>query len=62
MYCNSTVSTKQVVVSIQVEIGRYLGKECLLCDEECESVCHVLREFLVYSSLRNDVVTKYSST
>ena len=45
---------KQGVVSIQVELGRHLGKECLLCDDECEIVCHVLREFLVYSSLRND--------
>ena len=28
-------------------------KECLLCDNECESVSHVLWECPAYSSLRN---------
>ena len=35
------------------ELGRHKGregrKECLLCDDECESVSHVLWDFLVYS-------------
>ena len=29
-------------------------KECLLCDDECESVSHVFWECPVYSSLRSN--------
>ena len=37
------------------KLGRHRGregrKECLLCDDECESVSHVLRDFPVYNTL-----------
>ena len=40
------------------ELGRHRGregrKECLLCDDECESVSHVLWDCPVYDTLRND--------
>ena len=39
-------------------LGRHRGregmKECLLCDDECESVSHVLWECPAYSSLRSN--------
>ena len=36
-------------------LGRREGmKECLLCDDECESVSHVLWECPAYSSLRSN--------
>ena len=34
--------------------GRERRKECLLCDNECESISHVLWDCPVYSTLRND--------
>ena len=44
------------------DLGRHRGregrKECLLCDDECESVSHVLWDCLVYNTLRNDFVCK----
>ena len=44
------------------ELGRHRGregrKECLLCDDECESVSHVLWDCPVYNTLRNDFVCK----
>ena len=44
------------------ELGRHRGregkKECLLCDDECESVSHVLWDCLVYNTLRNDFLCK----
>ena len=40
------------------ELGRHRGregrKECLLCDDECKSVSHVLWDCPVYNTLRND--------
>ena len=38
--------------------GREGRKECLLCDDECESVSHVLWDCLVYNTLRNDFLCK----
>ena len=38
--------------------GRERGKECLLCDDECESVIHVLWDCRVYNTLRNDFMCK----
>ena len=44
------------------ELGRHRGregrKECLLCDDECESVSHVLWDCPVYNTLRNDFLCK----
>ena len=44
------------------ELSRHRGrkgrKECLLCDDECESVSHVLWDCPVYSTLRNDFLCK----
>ena len=44
------------------ELGRHRGregrKECLLCDDECESISHVLWDCPVYSTLRNDFMSK----
>ena len=44
------------------ELGRHRGrqgrKECLLCDDECESVSHVLWDCPVYNTLRNDFMCK----
>ena len=44
------------------ELGRHRGregrKECLLCDDECESVSHVLWDCPVYNILRNDFLCK----
>ena len=44
------------------DLGRQRGregrKECLLCDDECESVSHVLWDCLVYNTLRNDFMCK----
>ena len=40
------------------ELGRHREregrKECLLCDDECESVSHVLWDCPVYNALGND--------
>ena len=42
------------------EFDRYRGREgrkiCLLCDNECESVSHVLWYCPVYNTLKNDFV------
>ena len=42
------------------EFGRHRGrkgrKECLLCDEECESVNHVLWDCPAYASIRSAFV------
>ena len=44
------------------ELGRHRGregrKECLLCGDECESVSHVLWEYLAYNICRNDFTAK----
>ena len=44
------------------ELGRRRGREgrreCLLCDDECESVSHVLWDCPVYNTLRNDFMCK----
>ena len=44
------------------ELGRHRGregrKECLFCDDECESVGHVLWDCPVYNTLRNDFLCK----
>ena len=44
------------------ELGRHRGregrKECLLCDDECESISHVLWDCPVYNTLRNDFMCK----
>ena len=44
------------------ELGRHRRregrKECLLCDDECESVSHVLWDCPVYNTLRNDFLCK----
>ena len=44
------------------ELGRHRGrerrKECLLCDDECESISHVLWDCSVYSTLRNNFTCK----
>ena len=44
------------------ELGRHRGREgreeCLLCDDECESVSHVLWDCPVYNTLRNDFLCK----
>ena len=44
------------------ELGRHRGregrKECLLCDDECESVIYALWDCPVYNTLRNDVLCK----
>ena len=44
------------------ELGRQRGregrKECLLCDDECESVSHVFLDCPVYNTLRNDFICK----
>ena len=44
------------------ELGRHRGregrKEFLLCDDECESVSHVLWDCPVYNTLRNDFMCK----
>ena len=43
-------------------LGRHRGregrKECLLCDDECESVSHVLWDRPVYNTLRNNYLCK----
>ena len=48
------------------ELGRHRGregmKECLLCDNECESVSHVLWECPAYSSLRDDLLVALQET
>ena len=48
--------------SLNEELGRHRGregrKECLLCDDECESVSHVLWDCPVYNTLRNDFLCK----
>ena len=36
-----------------MDIMREERKECLLCDDECESISHALWECPVYSILRN---------
>ena len=36
--------------------GREERKECLLCDDECESISHVLWDFPVYSTVRYDLL------
>ena len=45
------------------ELGRHRGregmKECLLCDDECESVSHVLWECPAYSSLRSNFLVAH---
>ena len=38
--------------------GRERRKECLLCDDEYESVSHVLWDCPVYNTLRNDFLCK----
>ena len=44
------------------ELGRHRGregrKECLLCDDECESVSHILWDCPVYNTLRNYFLCK----
>ena len=44
------------------ELGRHRGregrKECLLCDDGCESISHVLWDYPVYNTLRNDFMCK----
>ena len=44
--------------TVNEEQGRHSGregmKECLLCDDECKSVSHVLWECPAYSSLRRN--------
>ena len=44
------------------ELGRHrrkeVRKECLLCDDECDSVSHVLWNCPVYNTLRNDFMCK----
>ena len=48
------------------ELGRHRGregmKECLLCDNECESVSHVLWECPAYSSLRDNFLVALQET
>ena len=48
--------------SLNEELGRHRGregrKECLLCDDECESVSHVLWDCPVYNTLRNYFLCK----
>ena len=45
---------------LKEELGRHREregmKECLLCDNECESVSHVLWECPAYSSLRDNIL------
>ena len=46
------------------ELGRHRGregrkKECLLWDDECESVSHVLWDCAVYNTLRNDFMCRW---
>ena len=36
-------------------------KECLLCDDECESVSHVLWDCLVYNTLRMTLCVSFRS-
>ena len=47
---------------VNEELGRHRGregrKECLLCDDECESVSHVLWDCPVCNTLRNDFLCK----
>ena len=38
--------------------GREARKECLLCDDECESVSQFFWDCPVYSTLRNDFICK----
>ena len=44
------------------ELGRHRGREgrneCLLCDDECESVSHVLWDCPVYNTVRNEFLCK----
>ena len=44
------------------ELGRHKGregrKECLLCDDECESISDVLWDCPVYNTLRKDFMCK----
>ena len=48
------------------ELGQHRGregmKECLLCDNECESVSHVLWECPAYSSLRDNFLVSLQET
>ena len=52
------VLSKSATHGLNEKLGRHRGregiKECLLCDDECESVSHVLWECPAYSSLRSN--------
>ena len=43
---------------VDIYRGKEGRKECLLCDNECESVSYVFWECPVYSTLRNDFMCK----
>ena len=47
-----------VLMRSWVDIEEGGRKECLLCDDECESVSHVLWDCPVYNTLRNDFICK----
>ena len=44
------------------ELGRHRGREgksqCMLCDDECENVSHVLWDCPVYINIRTDFMDK----
>ena len=46
------------------ELGRHRGREgksqCVLCDDECESVAHVLWDCPAYTSIRNNFMEELS--
>ena len=43
---------------VDIEEGGGGRKECLLCDDGCESISHVLWDCPVYNTLRNDFMCK----